>query len=87
MLFTGIAMRTNLDTELKDPVCGMIVTAQSIHRSAHMGHIFFFCSPKCKTKFNASPMQYMGTRMDVSPTDAHAASVPGATMYTCPMHP
>jgi P-type Cu+ transporter len=80
-------MSTNPDTKLKDPVCGMTVTAQSIHRSAHMGHIFFFCSPKCKTKFDATPMQYMGKPTDVPPTEAPAASAPGASMYTCPMHP
>jgi len=70
-------------TSLKDPVCGMPVTEQSFHRSTHMGRSFFFCSPKCKAKFDATPMQYMGEH-----TDKMAASPTVAgTIYTCPMHP
>jgi Cu+-exporting ATPase len=56
---TAIA-QPRADADLKDPVCGMTVTARSVHHSEHMGHSFFFCSPKCKTKFDANPMQYMG---------------------------
>lgn len=68
---------------LKDPVCGMSVTAQSPQHSEHMGHNFFFCGPKCKVKFDANPMQYMGGFQE------KAASQPAAagTVYTCPMHP
>lgn len=68
---------------LKDPVCGMKVTAQSPQHSEHMGHNFFFCGPKCKVKFDANPMQYMGGFQE------KAASQPAAagTVYTCPMHP
>lgn len=68
---------------LKDPVCGMTVTEQSLHRSAHMGRNFFFCSPKCKAKFDASPMQYMGDQTAIAP----AEPVVAGTIYTCPMHP
>ncbi len=72
-----------VDAELKDPVCGMAVTAQSVHHSEHMRQKFFFCGPKCKTKFDASPMQYMG-----APTDKPAVQPALAgTVYTCPMHP
>ena len=68
---------------LKDPVCGMKVTAQSPQHSEHMGHNFFFCGPKCKVKFDANPMQYMGGFQE------KAASQPAAagTVYPCPMHP
>jgi Cu+-exporting ATPase len=68
---------------LKDPVCGMTVTEQSLHRSAHMGRNFFFCGPKCKAKFDASPMQYMGDQTAIAP----AEPVVAGTIYTCPMHP
>ncbi|OOV08813.1 copper-translocating P-type ATPase [Rhodoferax fermentans] len=68
---------------LKDPVCGMTVTDQSFHRSKHMGRTFFFCGPKCKTKFDAAPMQYMG---EPTAKTAAAPTVAG-TIYTCPMHP
>lgn len=71
------------DAELKDPVCGMAVTMQSVHHSDHMGRKFFFCGPKCKTKFDASPMLYMGTQIDMPVAPPALAG----TVYTCPMHP
>ena len=64
----------------------MTVTARSVHHSEHMGHSFFFCSPKCKTKFDANPMQYMGTSGVVTKAPP-AAPVAVGTLYTCPMHP
>jgi P-type Cu+ transporter len=69
---------------LKDPVCGMRVTAQSPHALQHEGEPVYFCSAGCKTKFAAHPERYL-------PTDARSAQNPpepvsGAT-YTCPMHP
>lgn len=70
-------------TALKDPVCGMTVTDHSPHQSAHMGHTFFFCGTKCKTKFDANPMQYMGEHAE-KPKASPAAV---GTIYTCPMHP
>lgn len=73
----------NSAAALKDPVCGMAVTDQSFHRSVHMGRTFFFCGSKCKTKFDAAPMQYMGERIDKL-AEAPAAT---GTAYTCPMHP
>lgn len=68
---------------LKDPVCGMPVTAQSPHHSEHMGRSFFFCGPRCKAKFDANPMQYM---KEPSEKPAAEPAVAG-TVYTCPMHP
>ena len=72
---------------LKDPVCGMTVTAKSQHHSDHMGRSFFFCGPKCKTKFDANPMQYMGAPTDTPPSHAEAVPALAGTVYTCPMHP
>ena len=69
--------------ELKDPVCGMTVTDHSAHQSAHMGRAFFFCSTKCKTKFDANPMHYMGEHAEKS----RALPVQVWAIYTCPMHP
>lgn len=73
-------------TPLKDPVCGMTVTAQSQHHSDHMGRSFFFCGPKCKTKFDANPMQYMGSATD-TPIKTEVVPAAAGTIYTCPMHP
>ncbi len=68
---------------LKDPVCGMTVTDQSSHQSAHLGRTFFFCTTKCKTKFDANPMQYM----KVSAEKSKVLPVTAGAIYTCPMHP
>jgi Cu+-exporting ATPase len=70
-------------TAIKDPVCGMSVTDQSLHRSTHLGHTYFFCGPKCKAKFDAHPMQYMEGATEKTPVEPAAAG----TSYTCPMHP
>jgi Cu+-exporting ATPase len=68
---------------LKDPVCGMAVTAQSEHRLSHQGQSYFFCSAKCQGKFAADPERY------ASPVAAAPVSAPApiGTIYTCPMHP
>jgi Cu+-exporting ATPase len=48
-----------------------------------MGRTFFFCGTKCKTKFDANSMQYMGEHTE-KPKALPAAV---GTIYTCPMHP
>ncbi|MBL0076843.1 MAG: heavy metal translocating P-type ATPase [Rhodocyclaceae bacterium] len=68
---------------LKDPVCGMKVTAQSEHKHEHAGQSYYFCSAKCKAKFSANPGQF------VNPATAteQAQTAPAGAIYTCPMHP
>lgn len=69
--------------QLKDPVCGMTVSELSPHMHEHGGRKFYFCSAKCKAKFEASPAQYLAP-----PESAEVVSpVPAGTVYTCPMHP
>jgi Cu+-exporting ATPase len=77
--------RLNADSPLKDPVCGMTVTTASKHHLEHDGHPFYFCSAKCKTKFEASPETYTYPKPSAAPPPSEAAT-PGA-VYTCPMHP
>jgi len=68
---------------LKDPVCGMTVTAQSPHVLQHAGQPVYFCGAGCKAKFAADPARYAtGTSAPPAPEPA----IPGA-VYTCPMHP
>lgn len=45
---------------LKDPVCGMPVTIRSFHQSEHKGHLFYFCSARCKAKFSGNALRYCG---------------------------
>ncbi len=70
---------------LKDPVCGMTVTAQSEHHAEHDGKPFYFCSAKCLTKFVAEPNRYTGVESTSTPADT--APQAAGTVFTCPMHP
>ena len=69
-------------TDLKDPVCGMKVTAQSAHTLKREGRPYYFCSAKCQGKFAANPLQYL-----VSTATAVSAPAAADTVYTCQMHP
>lgn len=66
---------------LIDPVCGMIVKADSPHHATHEGHDYRFCSAGCRTKFIADPTRYL------KPEVAAVEPAPAGTQYTCPMHP
>ncbi|WP_175817885.1 heavy metal translocating P-type ATPase [Burkholderia diffusa] len=68
---------------LRDPVCGMPVTADSQFRSEHGGRRYFFCSASCQEKFQAAPSKYV----EPSSTNAPVETAPEGTIYTCPMHP
>jgi Cu+-exporting ATPase len=79
---------------LKDPVCGMTVTAQSAHHIKHDGQPYYFCSARCQDKFSAEPQKYIKGVRDAAPGAPGAPSAPSApvptqagTIYTCPMHP
>ena len=71
---------------LKDPVCGMTVTAQSEHRTEHEGRPYYFCTTTCLGKFTAEPARYVQPPAPAAPAPAPAEAAPGA-IYTCPMHP
>ncbi|MDB4979389.1 MAG: copper-translocating P-type ATPase [Myxococcales bacterium] len=46
---------------LRDPVCGMEVTPETAAASReHLGTPFYFCSTKCRDKFDAEPGRYAG---------------------------
>lgn len=68
---------------VKDPVCGMSVDpASAKYRSDYTGKTYFFCSDKCRAKFEHDPKAF------VAEGTASAREVPsGEVIYTCPMHP
>jgi uncharacterized membrane protein YraQ (UPF0718 family)/YHS domain-containing protein len=52
----------------KDPVCGMQVErAHPGATSSHDGHITYFCSDRCKTKYDANPSRYDGGQVEQMP--------------------
>jgi Cu+-exporting ATPase len=71
--------------KLKDPVCGMAVTAASPHVSQYHEQTIYFCGAGCKRKFEAEPEKYLSEVPAVGPS-APEEAIAGA-IYTCPMHP
>ncbi|MCM2353127.1 MAG: heavy metal translocating P-type ATPase [Pseudobdellovibrio sp.] len=71
---------------VKDPVCGMMIDPATAKGgvSKFNGETFHFCSPKCKTKFDADPKAYLQAK-----TETKRENKPQAldVEYTCPMHP
>ncbi|KWV58900.1 haloacid dehalogenase [Bradyrhizobium macuxiense] len=64
-----------------DPVCGMKVNpATAKHRFNHNGEDYFFCSGRCRERFEAEPEKFLKPREPEPPA-------PAGTIYTCPMHP
>ncbi len=67
---------------VKDPVCSMDVASDGPIREVHDQETYVFCSESCRTKFRASPEQYL------SPSPAEEAAVPAeGAKYYCPMDP
>ncbi|MFV2092416.1 MAG: heavy metal translocating P-type ATPase, partial [Hyphomicrobiales bacterium] len=53
-------------------------TARHMHK--HNGERFYFCSGRCREKFEAEPETYLAGRPEPE-------AMPEGTMYTCPMDP
>ena len=66
---------------LRDLVCGMAVTRDSQHSAEHEGEAYFFCSGRCKGRFEADPAAFLAEARE------EAAPAPKGAIYTCPMHP
>ena len=52
---TGGVRATNQPAEATDPVCGMNVQTTQAKSAAYEGHVYYFCSPACREKFEAAP--------------------------------
>jgi Cu+-exporting ATPase len=64
-----------------DPVCGMSVDPQTAkHRLAYKGQDYFFCSGRCRERFEAEPEKFLAAK-------APEPAAPAGAIYTCPMHP
>lgn len=57
-----------------DPVCGMKVSKDSPHRSSHVGRDYFFCSARCKKKFDSNPERFTAASGSGSASPPHALS-------------
>ena len=61
---------------LRDPVCGMSVSAESQHRTTHDGETYYFCCAGCLNKFRASPEKYLAGEPGSHPAHEHAQGTP-----------
>ncbi|MES2299429.1 MAG: heavy metal translocating P-type ATPase [Pseudomonadota bacterium] len=62
----------------------MGVTDQAPHWTAHGWGKSYFCSARCKQKFDADPSMYTSVQASEAAAPETASA---ATIYTCPMHP
>jgi Cu+-exporting ATPase len=65
--------------EARDPVCGMALKPDTVHRTTHQGEEVLFCSAGCKAKFEADPGKYVKVASGCCATDAKAD---GAACHT-----
>ncbi|MCB2426204.1 MULTISPECIES: heavy metal translocating P-type ATPase [Gammaproteobacteria] len=71
---------------LTDPVCGMAVTATSLHKAEFRGKTYSFCSASCRKKFVANPTDYL--EKPTSPVAHDTLNEAHSNVeYSCPMHP
>ncbi|MCH8883854.1 MAG: heavy metal translocating P-type ATPase, partial [SAR324 cluster bacterium] len=75
--------------DLRDPVCGMTVPADSGHRMSHEGTTYLFCSAHCLARFREEPRRYLGPPATAAATTESQQRPPtaGAGPYICPMDP
>jgi Cu+-exporting ATPase len=69
--------------DLKDPVCGMVVSKDAKYQKNIQDKHYYFCSSHCLDKFNADPDKYLVKEKPVLSQGKSGT----AMIYTCPMHP
>ncbi len=71
--------------QVVDPVCGMTIDPNTAKggTSKFNGETYYFCNPKCKTKFDANPQSYLTKSLEKAVVSAEDSQ----RIYTCPMHP
>lgn len=70
--------------QVHDPVCGMLVDPQNPKggKYTYQNHTYYFCNPKCKTKFEADPLKYLEPK-ELSEEELLAQK---DKTFICPMH-
>ncbi len=85
----GLGSATAAAATIVDPVCGMTVAPDSVHRLDHEGTTYVFCSAGCRATFRDDPARHQaGSRpAEPTPVELPRPGRPESTGYTCPMHP
>ncbi len=67
-------------TPARDPVCGMSVDpATAKNRFTYKEQEYFFCSARCRARFEAEPEKFLAPKQP-------EPAAPAGAIYTCPMH-
>ena len=55
---------------VKDPVCGMMVDPATARGGSaeHAGKTYYFCNPRCRERFLASPERYLTAPVSPGPS-------------------
>jgi Cu+-exporting ATPase len=61
--------------------------ATATHTHEHAGETYYFCNPRCMTRFAAEPIRFLDPEARAKAAEAEAGAVPAGTTYTCPMDP
>src|SRR5215831_13829012 len=59
-----------------DPVCGMLVAADTRHRYSYQGREYLFCCNGCLERFKAAPTRYLDKQSAAAPPAGHARGRP-----------
>jgi Cu+-exporting ATPase len=78
--------QTVVSQTLKDPVCGMTVEPDTLHRLTHEGREVLFCSAGCKAKFAADPAQYSAPALGKEDHSCCSASATGGHDHAPGLH-
>jgi len=70
-----------IESELKDPVCGMSVSKEAKHHTVYKEQWYGFCCGGCLTKFKQGPEGYLSGKPRPAPVAVEGAK------YICPMCP
>ncbi len=71
-----------------DPVCGMTVQiATAKHTHDHAGQTYYFCNPRCQSRFADDPPRYLEPERKAAAEAALSKAQPAGVKYTCPMDP
>lgn len=73
------AQRTD-GSEIVDPVCSMVVAADSLRRFRYEGEEYRFCCDRCLERFKAEPQRFLADEKPLAKAEA-------GTLWVCPMCP
>ncbi|MBN1982248.1 MAG: heavy metal translocating P-type ATPase, partial [Chitinivibrionales bacterium] len=83
MKTTSVTRSKAMDQQ-HDPVCSMVVSAESQWRHTYKGQEYLFCCKSCREKFHTDPEKYL-SKDELGEQASIIDST--ASLYTCPMDP